>query len=118
MAKQDQKIGQILISNFKIPDKAVAEALHYQITHNSDEAGRRLRLGEILLFQGALKLEQLHAALRAQTSKAQESRLYSLEAKEKVVSAKLQKMRVELDEKKSRTSFRHFLRAIFGTRRS
>ena len=67
---KDRKLGEILVSMGFISELQLAEAMATQAELNGGASNRRFKIGEVLLFKKAIQMNQLHEALRAQTSKA------------------------------------------------
>lgn len=80
--REDKKIGQILIEMGHINEAQLNDALENQKQLNSG-GKRTFKIGEVLLFKKSITLAQLHAALRAQTNKAEHFRISSIESKKK-----------------------------------
>lgn len=73
-------MGQLLVKIGAVSITDIAEALEAQalIEHQHE---KKMKIGEILLFDGRINLDQLGAALRLQVQRAERSRQRSIEAK-------------------------------------
>ncbi len=78
----DKKIGQILVDAGIITTEQLAFAIAEQTKLNAQGA-RKFKVGEILLFKQIVSLQQLHSALRTQSSKAELSRISTIASKQK-----------------------------------
>lgn len=78
----DKRIGQILIETSSINVKQLSDAIIAQERMKTSN-GRRLKIGEILLFTEIIKLDELQNALRLQQNRANQSRTHAVEARSK-----------------------------------
>ncbi|MDB5038043.1 MAG: hypothetical protein JWQ35_1571, partial [Bacteriovoracaceae bacterium] len=77
-AKEDKKVGQILVESKQITIEQLADAMVTQKQLNS-QGKRVFKIGEVLVFKKVITLPQLHEALRAQKAKAELSRISIIE---------------------------------------
>lgn len=88
----DDKLGQILIEMELITREQLEEALIAQRQLNLSSA-KKFKLGEMLLFSQAIRLSDLQAALRRQTSKASASRDAIVDSRRKQREEELQSLK-------------------------
>ncbi len=105
---RDKKLGQILLELKLVTVNQLARALYIQEMMKANKQPL-IKLGQILVSQGVLTLDQLKDTLRRQTHKMDETRKLILNAKEQLEEAKqiaeAKAAKKQQKEQTERTSF-------------